>query len=80
MDMEVDIIENTSPKSSRLSKLVEMESNCLANTIIFKTNPSLCKSETESEVTAVQGGVKCALARTLKEEGVEWSQDVAHKS
>ena len=31
MDMEINIIENTSPKSSRLSELGEMESNCLAN-------------------------------------------------
>ena len=69
MAMEVDYIHNTSPKSSRQSKLVgkEMESSCLENKIIFKTNPSLCKSETESGVTAGQGGVKCALVRGLSE-------------
>ena len=65
-EISIDIIENTSPRSIRLSKLVEMESKCLANTIIFKNNPSLCKSETESEITAGQGGVKCALRAHLK--------------
>ena len=42
MDIEINI-ENTSLESSRLSELDEMESRCLANTINFETNTSLCK-------------------------------------
>ena len=80
MDMEINIIENTSPKSSRLSELGEMENNCLANTINFENNPSLCKSEIKSGITVGQGGVKCVVARALEEEGVKWSQDMTHKS
>ena len=80
MDMEIEfIIKNTNLEPSRLSELDEMESRCSANTINFRSDTSLFKSETKSGITAGQGGVKCVLARALEEEGVKWSQDVTHK-
>ena len=72
MAMEVDIInliqnENASPGSSTLSNTIGNE---IESTISILTNPSVCKNKTKSEVTAGQ----------LREERVEWSQEVTHIS
>ena len=76
MAMEVDIIdliqnENASSNSSTLLNIIGNE---IESTIL--TNPSLCKNKTKSEVTAGQGEIKCEL----REERIEWSQDVTHIS